>query len=225
MNLDNNLDGFEVVKKLNLQSVELDAFIKIRDDFYELRHIYRSAIREVITKLEILNDEFKIRYSRNPIHHIQSRMKEPESIIEKLMRKNLNVSMESARANITDMAGIRVICSYIDDIYLIADLLENHDDLMIIRKRDYIENSKPNGYRSLHLIMHVPVFFSDRKEFVPVEIQIRTIAMDFWASLEHHIRYKTDETIDIDTATKLLECADTISQTDLKMQEIYKSFN
>jgi len=220
-----NIESFEIVERLDLKNSDIDAFIKIRDDFYEMKNTYNSAIRELNTKLEILNDEFKIKYSRNPIHHLQSRLKKPESIIEKLIRKNFKLSMDSAKSNITDIAGIRVICNYIDDIYLIAELLGNHDDLIIVRERDYINNPKKNGYRSLHLVIQVPVFFSDRKEFVPVEVQIRTIAMDFWASLEHHIRYKTEEHIDSEIAKKLLECAETISQTDLKMQEIYKSSN
>ncbi|MHB8065646.1 MAG: GTP pyrophosphokinase, partial [Ruminiclostridium sp.] len=179
--------------------------------------------REISTKLEILDDEFQFIHKRNPIHNMQSRIKSIESIFEKLNRKELEISIDVAKENLTDIAGIRVVCYYIEDIYMIAKMLTMQDDITVVRETDYIKNPKANGYRSLHLVVKVPVFFSDRKEIVPVEIQIRTIAMDFWASLEHQLRYKTMETIPSSVAQELQECADNIANTDLKMQNIYKT--
>ena len=195
----------------------------LKTSFLEIQHLYQSATREISTKLEILDDEFQFIHRRNPIHHMQSRIKSIKSIFEKLNRKELEISMESAKANLHDIAGIRVVCYYIEDIYLIAKMLTQQDDIELIRETDYIKNPKPNGYRSLHLVVKVPVFFSNGKELVPVEIQIRTIAMDFWASLEHQLRYKTIDTIPPSVARELQECADTIADTDLRMQRIYKT--
>jgi putative GTP pyrophosphokinase len=151
--------------------------------FIATENLYSSATREIATKFENLNNEFKYTHDRNPIKHIQTRVKTPSSIVSKLIKNGWEVSVESARKNLTDIAGVRVICSYINDIYMIAGLLLSQDDITLIRKTDYIKNPKPNGYRSLHLIVTVPVFLSTRVEKVNVEIQIRTIAMDFWASL------------------------------------------
>lgn len=195
----------------------------LKTSFLEMQHLYQSATREISTKLEILDDEFQFIHRRNPIHHMQSRIKSIKSIFEKLNRKELEISMESAKANLHDIAGIRVVCYYIEDIYMIAKMLTQQDDIELIRETDYIKNPKPNGYRSLHLVVKVPVFFSNGKELVPVEIQIRTIAMDFWASLEHQLRYKTIDTIPPSVARELQECADTIADTDLRMQRIYKT--
>ncbi|AEY67997.1 GTP pyrophosphokinase family protein [Clostridium sp. BNL1100] len=195
----------------------------LKNSFFEMQHLYQSAIREVSTKLEILDDEFQVIHKRNPIHHMQSRIKSIKSIFEKLSRRDNDISLESAKTNLHDIAGIRVVCYYIDDIYMIAKMLTQQDDIVLLRITDYIQNPKENGYRSLHLVVSVPVFFSDRKEVVPVEIQIRTMAMDFWASLEHQLRYKTNDTVPHSVAQELQECADTIAKTDLKMQSIYKS--
>lgn len=207
---------------------------EIKDNPYEVARIlmkelngmqnaYRSAIKEVQTKLDILNDEFQSTHERNPIHMIQSRVKSPKSIVEKLNRKGYELSVESARENLDDIAGIRVICPYIEDIYTVKSLLKAQDDIEIIRETDYIKKPKPNGYRSLHLILKVPVFFSDHKALVKVEVQIRTIAMDFWASLEHQLRYKAVDTVNIPetVAKELKECADTIAETDIRMQNIH----
>ncbi|HEX2925986.1 MAG TPA: GTP pyrophosphokinase family protein [Ruminiclostridium sp.] len=199
---------------------DIDSFKK---SFFEMQHLYQSAIREVSTKLEILDDEFQVIHKRNPIHHMQSRVKSVKSIFDKLSRRDNDISIESAKSNLNDIAGIRVVCYYIDDIYMIAKMLTQQDDIVLQRVTDYIQNPKENGYRSLHLVVTVPVFFSDRKEIVPVEIQIRTMAMDFWASLEHQLRYKTNDTVPSSVAQELQECADTIAKTDLKMQSIYKS--
>jgi putative GTP pyrophosphokinase len=194
---------------------------KIINSFTETENLYTSAIREISTKLEILNDEFKYSKDRNPIHEIKSRIKTPESIYQKLVERGHDLSVESARKNLTDIAGIRVICPYIDDIYLIADLLTSQDDVGVIRRTDYIKNPKPNGYRSLHLIVTIPVFLSDRTEVVNVEVQIRTIAMDFWASLEHELTYKLASRKTEDVLKELRECADIISSTDNRMQNLY----
>lgn len=194
-----------------------------RVEFFELQHLYQSAVREVSTKLEILDDEFQFIHRRNPIHNMQSRIKTLDSIFGKLTRKELELSIEAAKEHLTDIAGVRVVCYYIDDIYMIAKMLTLQDDIIVIRETDYIKNPKPNGYRSLHLVVKVPVFFSDRKEIVPVEIQIRTIAMDFWASLEHQLKYKAIETVPPSVVLELRECAKNIAETDLRMQDIYKT--
>ncbi len=195
----------------------------LKMSFLEMQHLYQSATREISTKLEILDDEFQVIHKRNPIHHMQSRIKSVKSIFDKLSRRELDISIESAKANLYDIAGIRVVCYYIEDIYMIAKMLTQQDDIELVKETDYISNPKLNGYRSLHLVVKVPVFFSDGKEIVPVEIQIRTIAMDFWASLEHQLRYKTVDAIPPSVAKELQECADTIADTDLRMQSIYKT--
>ena len=158
---------------------------------------------------------------RNPIHIITARVKSPRSIIRKLSRRGLELSVESARDNLTDIAGVRVICSYIDDVYLIADLLTSQDDIKVIRRSDYIKEPKPNGYRSLHFIVTVPVFLSESTELVKVEIQIRTIAMDLWASLEHELSYKLTSGKTESVTKELKDCADIISNIDLRMQNLY----
>ncbi|MBQ9956372.1 MAG: GTP pyrophosphokinase family protein [Ruminococcus sp.] len=194
-------------------------------DFLHLQHLYDSAIEVVKTYLNILDNEFSVKFQRNPIHSIDSRLKSPQSIIGKLQKKGLPVTVESARKNLLDMAGIRVTCYYISDIYAIADLLSRRDDFTIIKKKDYINNPKPSGYRSYHMIINVPVHLSSRKQYAPVEIQIRTIAMDFWASLEHQLRYKTSADITPDIARELRECADKIADTDMQMQKIFLRIN
>lgn len=201
--------------------VDKDEIFKAGKLFREMMMMFNCAIREVKTKLEVLNDEFSVRYSRNPIEFINSRIKKPESIYEKLQRKNLDISMYSIQHGLSDVAGIRVICSFVEDIYFVADSLIKQDDIKLVQVKDYIQNPKPNGYRSLHLIVEVPVFFSDRKEQMKVEVQIRTIAMDFWASIEHELKYKKEIKNQEWINKELLECANVISQTDYKMQNIY----
>lgn len=191
--------------------------------FIELEHLYESAIREVKTKLEILDSEFRTKYAYNPIHHIEDRLKSPKSIFEKLRRKDKTFSVESAKNNLYDIAGVRVICNYIEDIYTVADLLTAQDDVKLVTRKDYIREPKPNGYRSLHLVIQTPVYLSETKEQVFVEVQIRTIAMDFWASLEHELKYKTDNEVSAELAERLKQCAETIAATDVEMQEIYKT--
>ncbi len=185
--------------------------------------IYSAGIKRVLTKLEILDDEFRVRYDYNPIHHIESRLKQPRSIIEKLKRRGLPVTMKSMNENLTDIAGIRVICNYIDDTERIASLLVSHNDVTLVCRKDYIARPKENGYRSLHLVVSVPVFLASETVYVPVEVQIRTIAMDFWASLEHRLRYKSSNKVPADLRDRLKACAVDIARLDEEMQSIHKS--
>lgn len=215
----------ELEKVLNAMSGESDEIVhntQTRKDFEELLMMYTGAIREVRTKLEVLNDEFQIRSQRNPIRYINSRIKKPSSILEKMYRRNYPVNLESLKENMHDIAGIRVICAYGSDIYAIAEMLMKQDDVIVLMVKDYIQNPKPNGYRSLHLVIEIPVFFSDKKQFMKVEVQIRTMAMDFWASLEHQLRYKTDGKPSEDISNELRDCAEIIHETDARMESIYK---
>ena len=189
-------------------------------DYKELRMIYACAMKEIKTKFDILNTEFNLRYHRNPINSIQTRLKSTASIIEKLAKLNVPVDIENVDEHIHDIAGVRVICSYIDDVYLVAEALLKQDDITLITRKDYIANPKENGYRSLHLIVKVPVFLSERRLEMEVEIQLRTIAMDFWASLEHQLHYKTDFDGKDELVDELRRCAETISQTDNDMMKI-----
>ncbi len=196
-------------------------FLEQAEQIQGLLLYYSYAIKEVRTKLEILNEELAFKTKRNPIESIESRVKKPASIIEKLRRRHFPVSVESVFENLHDVAGVRVICSFIDDIYDVAEMFLSQDDITLIEKKDYIQNPKSNGYRSLHLIIEVPVFLSDRTLNMKVEVQIRTMAMDFWAALEHQANYKKG--IDgIDSlVVELTDCANIINQTDRRMQEIY----
>lgn len=205
--------------------VSLDELEKFLMDYTDMQVLYRSAIREVRTRLEILDDEFQFKHRRNPIHTIQARLKTPQSMIKKMNRRGLVPSIEVLEKELTDIAGVRVICSYVDDIYHLADLLCAQDGVELVRMHDYIRRPKPNGYRSLHLVVQVPVHFSDGQHKVKVEIQIRTIAMDFWASLEHELRYKSASKIDRNIVRELRDCADNISMLDERMQKIYKQLD
>ena len=182
--------------------------------------MYSCALKEMQTKFEVLDTEFKLKYNRNPISSISTRLKRSESIMEKLTKNNFPISIESIEQNIHDVAGIRVICAYIDDIYKIADALLKQDDVTLIERKDYIKNPKPNGCRSLHIIVSIPVFFEEKKKNMKVEVQIRTIAMDFWASLEHQLKYKKDIDDEQDVIAELKACADVISETDEKMLKL-----
>lgn len=192
------------------------------EDFDILMMRYESAIREVRTKLEILNDELSLVGDNSPISSISSRRKKPLSIYEKLIKQDNEITLDSIEENLNDVAGIRVICSFVDDIYKVARMLVQQDDITLIEVKDYIKGPKPNGYRSYHMIVEVPVFFATEKRPMRVEVQIRTVAMDFWASLEHQMRYKKDipqyKTEEI--AKELKACADTIADTDMRMLAI-----
>lgn len=197
-----------------------EQLIKEAKPFFTLMMQYKCAIKEVETKLQVLNEEFSLEYQRNPFETIKSRIKSPMSILEKLQRKGLPISVESIEQNLSDIAGIRVICSFPEDIYSTAKLLVNQDDITLVETKDYIANPKDNGYRSLHLILDVPIFLSREKKHMKVEVQFRTIAMDFWASLEHKLKYKKDIENPSGIVEELKKCADTITEMDYRMQDI-----
>ena len=223
MNMNLNPNGQLVQSAVNVPNLAEvpDALLDQAREFQEAIMMYTCAIREVKTKLEVLNDELSIRNQRNPIEMIKSRVKRPISIVEKLKRRNLPVTLESMINHLDDVAGIRVICSFVDDIYAVAEMLVSQDDVTVIAIKDYIRNPKPNGYRSYHLILEIPVFFSDRKKHMRVEVQIRTIAMDFWASLDHQLKYKKDVGAAADSIiAELRDCAENIAQIDRRMLEI-----
>ena len=180
---------------------------------------YEAAILEMKTRFEILDADLEFRFNRNPIHHIETRLKKPRSVFEKLIRYEKPLTLESMEENVLDIAGLRVIASYIDDVYALVKVLSMQDDLEIIKVKDYIANPKPNGYRSLHIIVKIPIYFLDRKQYVPVEIQFRTIAMDFWASLEHTLKYKKNRELEgIDMYDELKNCSDSIKDVEHRMQ-------
>lgn len=189
-------------------------------EYREMMMAYSCAIKEVKTKFDVLDTEFHIRYQRNPISSIHTRLKSQTSILEKMERLGYPPTVNNIETYLNDIAGVRVICAYVDDIYEIADALIQQDDIYLIQKKDYIAEPKPNGYRSLHLIVSVPVFFAHNKRKIKVEVQIRTIAMDFWASLEHQIKYKKDIPDAAEVIGKLKKCADVIAETDQEMQKI-----
>ena len=191
--------------------------------FLVMRNLYAAAGRQLTLKFEVLNSEFNVLYARNPIHHIESRVKSPESIMAKLLKKGLPLTLESAMQNVNDIAGVRVVCSYIDDVYRVAEMVERQQDLEIVKRQDYIKTPNYNGYRSLHLDLRVPVYLSNRTEQVLAEVQIRTIAMDFWASLEHDIHYKADRAnLPAGIDEEMLACAEKIAEIDRQMQDMYR---
>ena len=192
-------------------------------DFLVMQNLYDAAVRQLTLKFNILNSEFNVLYARNPIHHIDGRVKSQSSIVAKLIKRGLPLSIESARKNINDIAGVRVVCSYIDDVYRVGEMLARQTDVEIVKKQDYIQTPNYNGYRSLHMDIKVPVYLSDRTEYVVAEIQLRTIAMDFWASLEHDIRYKVDKTkLPEGINEEMFECAGKIAEIDRQMQDMYQ---
>ena len=189
--------------------------------YKEVIAYYRCAMMEVATKFNVLNEELSLEYDRNPIETVKTRIKSIESITDKLIRKNLDLTVKNIEEHIHDVAGIRVICSFPDDIYNISQALLKQDDVRLIEVKDYIKNPKSNGYRSLHLIIEIPIFLHDEKRYMKVEVQFRTISMDWWASLEHKIRYKKDVLHQNIIEKELLQCADMAVSLDNKMQEIY----
>jgi len=183
---------------------------------------YRCAMMEIETKFRVLNEQFSLRHERNPIESIKSRIKSFDSIREKVSRKGLPMTVESIEENLWDVAGVRIICAFVDDIYMLAECLLQQDDITLVATKDYIANPKPNGYRSLHLIVEIPIFLSDEKKSVKVEVQLRTIAMESWANLEHRMRYKKDVSEDIlqRIDAELSECAKICTLLDNKMQYV-----
>ena len=202
-----------------------DAIVEQFQDFQIFMMMYNCAIKEVRTKFEVLNDELSVTSKRNPIQMIKSRVKSPVSIMNKLERKSLEMSMSSILDNINDVAGVRIICAFVNDIYDVADMFASQDDIRVLQVKDYIKNPKPNGYRSYHMIVEIPVFFAEHKQYMKVEVQLRTIAMDFWASLEHSMKYKKDIADADEIIAQLKDCAESIAETDLQMQKINDTIN
>ena len=224
--LDRTLMTNEQKSLLNVSNVsqkEIEQLLIMRGQVQEFQMMmmkYDCALAEVRTKLEVLNKELSLKNNRNPFESIKSRIKTPVSIYEKLTRKGVPFSIENIESNISDIAGCRAICSFVDDIYMVADCLKKQDDVNVLVEKDYIATPKDSGYRSLHLIIETPIFLTDIKEYMKVEVQFRTIAMDFWASLEHKMKYKKD----IENAELISEdlkfSADLINQLDRRMQQI-----
>ena len=214
----------ELNKVIDLEALTASGFpeglIEQASGFMELMMQYRCALMEVETKLNVLNAEFTMKNNRNPFESIKSRIKTPKSILEKLRRKGFEISVKGIEENLADVAGIRVICSFPDDIYATAKMLTDQDDIRVIQVKDYIINPKPNGYRSLHLILEVPIFLSNEKKNMKVEVQFRTIAMDFWASLEHKLKYNKNIENAEEISKELQRCAEASSQLDLRMQAL-----
>lgn len=217
------LADFFAIDKLSQHDEEL--LIQSAMQLQQVMMLYDAGIREIKTKLDILSDESHLTGKPSPIDSFKSRIKTPRSIINKLKRRGYPISLQSMMENLNDIGGIRVICPFIEDIYTVADMLIRQDDLTLIERKDYIENPKPNGYRSLHLILQVPIFLSDRTQPVRIELQLRTIAMDFWASLEHQLRYKADVEVPAHISDDLKACADVIAATDEEMQRIAKELH
>lgn len=213
------------LKKNILNQVVKNPILENVNSLLRMEQLYEAGIKEIRTKLEILDSEFKVKYDHNPIHHIESRLKKPESIIKKAIDKDVTLTKKEIMRHIHDIAGIRVICNYIDDVYVVAQLLINQDDIKLIKIKDYIQNPKDNGYRSLHLVLEVPIFLAEGVQPIHVEVQLRTIAMDFWASLEHKLKYKTDNNVPEDIKKELIQCAMSISELDYKMQSIHNRLN
>ena len=188
--------------------------------FRELMAYYRCAMMTVETKFKVLSEELGIQYDHNPIESIRTRLKSPDSILEKMIRRGFELSLDSIAENLNDIAGVRVVCPYSADVYMLADALLRQDDITLVQKKDYIASPKPNGYRSLHLIVTVPIFLAKEKRIVKVEIQLRTIAMDSWASLEHRLRYKQDITFTDSMAQELLHCAQLSAEFDRRMDHL-----
>ena len=189
------------------------------DQWRSVMFLYDSALKKVNTKIEILNNEFANRYDYNPIEHIKSRLKSAESIVMKLKKDGYEVTIENMMECLSDIAGIRIICSFTSDIYQIAGMIASQGDVTVLHVKDYIKNPKPNGYKSYHMVVTVPVYLTDG----PVEIQIRSVAMDFWASLEHQLKYKTEGDVPDEIAAELKDCSDVIANTDQRMQKIYNT--
>lgn len=206
----------------DITSETIDFMKQKSQNLVTLMTYYKCAMMEIETKFNVLNAEYSLAYDRNPINSIKTRLKSFSSIKEKMERRGLEFTLSSLEININDVAGVRVICSFPDDVYSLADALLKQDDITLIEKKDYIANPKPNGYRSLHLIVSVPVFLAHEKRMMKVEIQLRTIAMDFWASLEHQLRYKKDFEFSRQMAKELSECASISAALDLRMEKLRK---
>ena len=211
------------LSKLPLPKKEIKSWIKAYATPYkELMAYYRCAMMEVETKFRVLNEELSLEYDRNPIETIKTRLKSVDSIADKMMRINKPLTVDSIEANLNDVAGVRVICGFPSDIYTLSEAFLRQDDITLIERKDYMANPKPNGYRSLHLIIEIPIFLHDEKKPMRVEVQFRTISMDWWASLEHKIRYKKDVFVSKEITEELRECAEAAAILDNRMEQIQK---
>lgn len=215
----------ELKEKKTLEFSDNEGLDEIYDKtrpYIKLMSYYKCAMMEIETKFNVLNEEYSLEHDRNPISTIKTRLKSVKSIKEKLERRGLDFSLKSLEENIYDVAGVRVVCNSPGDAYLLAEHLLKHDDVKLIEMKDYIKNPKPNGYRSLHIIVEIPIFLAHEKRMMKVEIQLRTIAMDFWASLEHQLRYKKNNKFTDDMAAELLLCAEISANLDNRMEELRK---
>ncbi|HIY83660.1 GTP pyrophosphokinase [Rubneribacter sp.] len=216
---EDGLSAFRLTDDLRPPLSDLQRLHSMEARTREIIQKYQAAMREMEVRFEILDQDLNLKKHRNPIHHIESRIKKPASIFEKLERYGKKPTLENMERYIMDIAGVRVICSYIHDVYNLLELLQRQDDLAIVTVKDYIANPKPNGYRSLHVIVRIPVYFLDKKELIPVEVQLRTVAMDFWASLEHDLKYKAVRDLEgIDTRAELKDCSRIIEDVEARMQ-------
>ncbi|GAE31235.1 GTP pyrophosphokinase [Halalkalibacter hemicellulosilyticus] len=207
---------------MDTDKIDMNQLKKFKHEVTRFMMAYKFALDKMDTKIDILKQEFEYIHEYNPIEHVSSRLKSPESLLTKIQRKKIPLSLNGIKEQVHDIAGIRITCSFLSDIYTISDMIQRQKDLQVIEMKDYIASPKPNGYRSLHLIVEVPVFMSDREIHVYVEVQIRTIAMDFWASLEHKIFYKYNKTIPTRLVNELKEAAESASALDYKMETIHK---
>ena len=212
-------------KEQDLLLPQAGDYLDMEKQYKQIMFLYEAGINQITAKLEILNKEFQFCNDRNPIENVKSRIKSQESILRKMQKQGLPLTFSCMMNNIRDIAGIRVICPFITDVYQVARLLISQPDVELIQIKDYIREPKENGYRSLHMIVTVEVHFSDRRRKVPVEIQLRTIAMNFWASTEHQLRYKKDRCFTPEMHRQLKECADIMAEADEKMQELAQNLN
>ena len=218
---DKKTNGSLSENQLSLLNAEMLEWAKSNGmDFAKLMAYYKCAMMEIETKFNVLNVEYSLRLDRNPISSIHTRLKKPKSIAQKLQRLDMPITLEALEETLSDVAGVRVICPFPQDVYDLADALLKQDDIILVQKKDYIANPKPNGYRSLHLIVKVPIYLAHEKRIMKVEIQLRTIAMDSWATLEHQLRYKKDRTFTEEMAQELLRCAHLSSELDFRMDKL-----
>ncbi len=217
------MEGMEKSVMVAGEFIQTDSWEDIKEKsepYIKLMSYYKCAMMEIETKFNVLNEEFSLQHDRNPISSIKCRLKSPGSIVNKIKKNDLPYTLDSVEEHIRDVAGVRVCCAFIEDVYMLADALLNQDDVTLIEKKDYIASPKPNGYRSLHLIVEIPIFLANEKRTMKVEIQLRTIAMDFWASLEHQLRYKKDFEFTQAMADELLSCAELSAALDRKMDAL-----
>ena len=216
-------ERFEINESMipSQMTITIEDAQNIARQFSDLRMRYHAAIKEISTKLEVLDSEFSLKHDHNPIHHMQCRLKSVNSIAEKIHRKGWPMEIESVY-KITDFAGIRVVCNHLDDIYFVENSLLRQNDIRLLKRKDYIKEPKESGYRSLHIVVEVPVFLSAQTHYMPVEVQIRTIAMDTWASLEHELKYKRKGSLPEHVIQELKTCARQMAEIDASMQNIHK---